>query len=101
MSRRLFRSGEAAQDLFDIWNHIAEDSVVAADRVLGRIVEAEHRLLAFPEMGRRRPDVSADLRHWPVGAYLIFYRVTPDHLEVVRVVHGARDLGGLFDDASD
>jgi toxin ParE1/3/4 len=29
---------------------------------------------------------------WPVGKYLILYRAAADGIEVVRVVHGARDL---------
>ena len=32
------------------------------------------------------------------GSYLLFYRVTADTVEIVRVLHGARDLGGVAED---
>lgn len=98
MSLALFRSGDAALDLVEIWDHIANDSPTAADRLLARLKMAEQQLLLFPQMGQSRPDVRVDVRHWPVGDYLILYRVTAERLEIVRVVHGARDLGGLFDE---
>lgn len=98
MSLSLVRSGDAVLDLIEIWDHIADDSPTAADRFLARLKSAEQQLLQFPLMGRSRPDVRVDVRHWPVGDYIILYRVVPNRLEIVRVVHGARDLGGLFDD---
>jgi toxin ParE1/3/4 len=98
VKRVLYRSGEARADLWEIWDVISVRSVRAADRQLRLIGEAEQRLLEFAEMGAARPDIRPGLRHWPVGKYLIFYRVTDERVEVVRVVHGARDLGVLFDD---
>jgi toxin ParE1/3/4 len=41
------------------------------------------------------------IRVWPVASfksYLIFYRVQSDEIEVVRVIHGARDLSAIFDE---
>ena len=58
----------------------------------------------MPGMGRLRefdrPDL-ADIRSWPVGGfedYLIFYRPVPTGIDVLRVVHGARDIAALFGD---
>jgi toxin ParE1/3/4 len=31
--------------------------------------------------------------------YLVFYRVLSDAMEVVRVLHGSRDMGAIFGDA--
>jgi toxin ParE1/3/4 len=94
--RRLYRLPAAEADIDDIYLHIALDNVAAADRVVLRILSAEQRLLVFPEIGQARPDLLPGLRHWPVGNYLIFYRITDETLEIVRVVHGARDLPVLF-----
>jgi toxin ParE1/3/4 len=46
-------------------------------------------------MGRERPDLRAGLRSFTVGSYLIIYRPLADGIEVVRVLHGARDLAKL------
>lgn len=35
------------------------------------------------------------IRRMPVGNYLVLYRVFGDRVQIVRVIHSARDLGGL------
>jgi toxin ParE1/3/4 len=82
----------AIQDLDEIWMTIAMDSPRAADNLARRFFDAEDRLADFPELGEARPDIAPGLRKWTVGNYLIFYRVDPDAVTIVRVVHGARDL---------
>jgi toxin ParE1/3/4 len=96
--RRLYRLPAAERDLDEIYLYIAADSIKAADGLLMRLLDAESRLLEFPEIGQARPDLRPGLRHWPVGNFLILYRVDDDAITVVRVLHGARDLSGLFDD---
>jgi plasmid stabilization system protein ParE len=39
-----------------------------------------------------RPDIAPNLRYLPVRRYLILYRETAGGIEIVRVVHGARDV---------
>jgi toxin ParE1/3/4 len=95
---RLLRLPAAEADLEDIWNYIAADNSVAAERVLRRINEAEMRLLEHPRIGQERPDLRPGLRHWPVGNYLIIYRIDPGAITVVRVLHGSRDLPALLGD---
>jgi toxin ParE1/3/4 len=47
-------------------------------------------------LGRSRAKIVAGMRSFPVGSYLIFYRVqTPTEVEIVRVVHGARNVKKL------
>lgn len=87
----------AEDDLNDIWEYIAEDSVDSADRVIGEIFEAVAALAAFPGMGHRREDLASEaLRVWPVHSYLVVYRPEQKPLEIVRVVSGFRDLFPLF-----
>jgi toxin ParE1/3/4 len=90
------RTKQADADLDEIWLHIALDNVTAADRLMERTAAAEDRLAAFPQIGQARPEIRPDLRHWPVGPYLIFYRIDQEEVSIVRVVHGARDLPALF-----
>jgi toxin ParE1/3/4 len=68
----------------------------AADRLLRRI-DAKLELYAQnPGMGRARDNLAAGLRSFPVGRYLIFYQVVPDGIELVRVLHGARNYKRMF-----
>lgn len=48
-----------------------------------------------PGMGRARPDIAEGMRYFPMKRYLILYRPIPGGVEIVRCVHGARDLGKL------
>ena len=87
----------ARADLDEIWFYIAQDNPSAADKVVVSIVSRFPKLAAMPQMGRRREDISADLRSFPVGRHVIFYRLFENGVEVARVLHGARDLPPLFE----
>jgi plasmid stabilization system protein ParE len=68
---------EAAQDIRDIWEFIAEDSPSAAGRVGGEILGAIRGLVGMPHQGHRRPDLtSRPLRFVLVREYLIAYART-------------------------
>ena len=61
-------------DLNEIWEYIAQDSVVAADRLLDDIENALNMLVSNPHAGHHRPDLSSrPLRFWIVRSYLIAY----------------------------
>ncbi len=47
-------------------------------------------------MGRPRDELAEGLRSFSVGRYVMFYRAIPEGVEIVRVLHGARDLGPIF-----
>jgi toxin ParE1/3/4 len=86
----------AERDLEEIWFFIAQDDPTAADRLLD-LLEQKYKLLAHnPHMGPARPDIAKELRYHPVGSYLLLYRIISGGIELVRVVHGARDLPSLF-----
>lgn len=93
---RLHRLPQAIRDVDEIWQRIAEDDIAAADRWADRIVEATNRLSAFPDSGAPRPEIGSAVRSIVVGRYLVLYRVGPDSVDIVRVVHGARELVGLI-----
>jgi len=86
-------SAEVLQDLQDIWDFIASDNVAAADRLEDEFFKAFEMLAARPRMGHTRPDLTErDVPFWPVGEYLIVYRTLETPLQVVAVLHGARDV---------
>jgi len=87
----------AEADLEAIHDHIAADNPAAAAELVARLEDLAARLAETPGMGRARPDLLPDLRSFPLGSYLLFYRPGAGGIEVVRVLHGARDLPALFD----
>jgi toxin ParE1/3/4 len=50
-------------------------------------------------MGRLYPELAADLRGFPADDYIIFYREVSEGIEIVRVLHGARDIQAVFHDS--
>lgn len=62
------------------------------DAIAARILQ----LTDFPESGPRRPEIAADARALTVGNYLVLYRTTPENVEILRIVHGARDVRTLL-----
>lgn len=88
---------EAAADLREIWNYLDDQNPDAADRLVGQLDEQCILLAEYPKIGRMRPDIASGLRYFPVKKYLILYRELPDGIEVVRVIHGSRNLQALFD----
>jgi plasmid stabilization system protein ParE len=82
---------EAAKDIANIWEFIAEGSPLAARRVREDILDAIHRLVSFPNQGQRRPDLtSRPLRFISVRNYLIVYAPDERPLVVIAVIHGRR-----------
>lgn len=47
-------------------------------------------------MGRARDELAEGLRSFPTGQYIIFYQPVPGGIEIVRVLHGARDLDAIL-----
>lgn len=88
----------AEEDLAEAYLYIGADSPEAAERLLDAVGDAVTLLLENPQAGSPREFRSPraqGLRAWaPRGFpnHLIFYRVNGDDIEVVRFLHGARDL---------
>jgi plasmid stabilization system protein ParE len=94
---RFVLSDPAKQDVRDIVAYIRKGSPEAAIRVRRELRAAMQNLATFPYMGHRRDDLTTEpLRFWCVYSYLIAYRPDTTPLQVIRVVHGARDLGRIF-----
>ncbi len=86
----------ALADLAEIWAFVADDSVKHADR-FAALIDGQFRVLARqPLMGRSRPELATDLRSLLVGSYIIFYLAVPKGLEIIRVLHGARDIESIL-----
>jgi toxin ParE1/3/4 len=91
-----YRLTEAAQaDIFEIWSYIAPDNPTAADRIESEILDLCQRLAERPDLGHFRRDLTdKELRFFAVrGTYLIVYNPAREPLEILRVLHGAREVG--------
>ncbi|MBD8545550.1 type II toxin-antitoxin system RelE/ParE family toxin [Sphingomonas sp. CFBP 8760] len=89
---RIVRRPAAQDDIDALWSYTARHDIAAADRVVDRIVHATERLRLFPRSGRDHDDWQPGLRSVPASPYIVFYRVSADRIEIVRVLHGARDV---------
>lgn len=92
----LIVSPQAEPDLLDIWLHIANDSPINADHFLDHINEQAQNLVEFPKAGKLRPELAQALRCFPIERYLLFYREQGSTIELVRVLHAARDFTVLL-----
>jgi toxin ParE1/3/4 len=52
----------------------------------------------FRKSGRPRPEIGTGARSVTIGRYLVLYRVSSDNVDIVRVIHGAREIAGLLDE---
>jgi len=90
-------SPRAAADLIEIWGYIADDSVANADAFIDKLYETLQVLGRQPGSGRRREELAPGMQSFPFGRYVIFYRALKDAIEIVRVLHGARDIESIFE----
>jgi plasmid stabilization system protein ParE len=92
MSRFLCGRGVEG-DLREIRDHIRKDSPESARRLMVRFLGAFRLLARRPQLGHVREDLLMPaLRFWPVGLYLVIYLADKQPIEIVAVVHGARNI---------
>ena len=93
----IIKLARATDDLAEIWDYIAEDSEAQADLFIDTLDRKLQLLAEQPNLGRSRGELAENMRSFPIGRYVIFYIVMPSCIQVVRVLHGARDLASLFE----
>ncbi|WP_029462304.1 type II toxin-antitoxin system RelE/ParE family toxin [Serpentinimonas barnesii] len=93
---RVTRRPLAESDILEIWQFIADDSVAAADRWIDELDEKMALWATQPMMGRARDDLAPGLRSLALGRYVVFFVALADGIDVVRVMHGARDIDNTF-----
>ena len=88
----IIKSPQYERDVTAIWDQIALHSPDAADRVVMAIETTIELLLQFPRIGTPCPHLAPGLRRMMWRDYLIYYRLRRDAVEVVRALHGRRDI---------
>lgn len=92
----VLKAPQAQADLEAILAGLESRSAKAAERFAVGVDKKCTALSRFPEMGRARPDILPDLRSTLVGKYVLFYRIRGGTVEVLRILHGRRDLGRIL-----
>lgn len=84
---------DAAQaDLDEAWGFLARKSLKAADALIDRFMQKALVHAEFPESGRPREDLGPGLRSFVVTPYVAFFRQAGTTIEILRVLHGRRDI---------
>ena len=100
---RVIRRPRARADIQEQAFRIADADPDAARRFLAEVERGLELLAGMPGMGTARPRLSPalrGLRMFPVSggfdSHLLFYRPIRDGIELVRVLHGARDIEAIM-----
>lgn len=97
MALRLVLSPLAEGDLDAIAEYISRDNLSASVKMLARLRGGIERLLDQPRLGPllQKPPRTR-LRKWTVAPYMVLYRAGEGEIEVVRILHAARDLDDIL-----
>lgn len=95
--RRLVYRIQARRDLLDLIDTIASASdAQTAERFVQGLLDRLRGWAANPAtLGTSRDELAEGLRAMPHKRYVVFFRYRPEKLEVVRIVHAARDVDSL------
>jgi toxin ParE1/3/4 len=96
-------SDEAIQDLDQVSNYFLERNIDAGERFLLAFDAKCRQLVAFPNSGRSYSHIRPNLRGLALNGFILLYEVSRSQdddvkIEILRVVHGRRNLASLFSD---
>ena len=86
----------ASQDLEEISDYFLEKSVEAGDRFVEAFGQRCQHIARFPFIGKSYDRIRLGLRGVLLMDYIIFYHISDDAIEILRVVSGYRNLQGVF-----
>ena len=94
MSEELYILSEIAdEDLEDIFDCTMDEfGFEQAEKYLNEIEEVFQSLLTNPELGKTRNEIKIGLHSFATDNHIIFYRILENHIQIVRVLHGSRDI---------
>ncbi len=93
---------QVIQDLIELATYIGQDNLEASDIFLRAAEQTFIQLGKMPNMGKlcqfSHPSLSGVRQHAIKGFsnYIIFYTVIDSGIEILRVIHGARDIEEVF-----
>jgi toxin ParE1/3/4 len=88
-------SARARADIRELKAYIAHDSPHYARRFIEKILRTVETLTDHPQLGRKVPEADReDVRELIFQNYRIIYRIKSEHVYIVTVLHGSRELTG-------
>ena len=91
-TKQLVIASAAKIDLKDIYQYgLRQWGKVQSDRYLENIKDQLWSLREQPLIGVDRSELLPDVRSLPIESHTLFYRVTTDRVEIIRVLHGRQD----------
>ena len=91
-------SPQAEAELVEIGGYIAQDSERHAEEFVARLRDRAQSIARAPRIYRQREDLGSGLRSAAISDYVILFRIAAEGIEILHIVHGARDLNRLFED---
>jgi toxin ParE1/3/4 len=82
----------AGDDLEDIWEYVAQNDPEAARKLIKEITGKFKLLRDHPQIGREENRLLSSLRRFPASSYIIFYKPFDNGVEILRILHAARDI---------
>jgi len=104
MKLKVILDPEADQDIEDEFNYLADHNTEAAFRFLKALDTTFEALAEMPRMGSPRQFKNPQLvgvRMWPIQGFpnlLVFYLTTAESVQMLRLLHGARNIEKIFSD---
>ena len=96
MGHRLAPQAQADIDDIAYYVFVESGSLETADRLIESIATRFILLGTHPRAGRRRDDLRPGMRGFPVGDYVILYRIEDSDALILRIVRGSRDIEALL-----
>lgn len=91
-SHQLVIAPAAKNDLKDIYQYgLRQWGQAQSESYLSTIKNQFWLLIQQPLMGTERPELLPDARSLPIESHTLFYRVTANRVEIIRVLHGRQD----------
>ncbi len=88
---------KAENDLNEIIDYIAQDSLEYALSFYEEVREKVENLIQFPKMGRIVPELDeSNIRELILRNYRIIYRILGEKIQIVRLFHGSRIIDFEF-----
>ena len=96
MAHRLAPQAQADLDDIAYYVFVESGSIDTADRLIESITTRFRLLGTHPRAGRRRDDLRPGLRGFPVGEYVILYRLDENDAVILRVMGGRMDIESVL-----
>jgi toxin ParE1/3/4 len=93
---KIIVTDEADNDLMQIFSYLSQRSSQAAESIAAEMDRCIENLSSFPFSGSPRAGLDQDIRTVIVPPYLILYAVRRDHVTILRVLHGSRNIEAEF-----